>query len=389
MKQALPGPDTDPETATTPERAENQLQGHFLGAAPMMTSSAMRSILVIAASVALGACVMDAKPELSAVQPAPVPEAGTAAETAAVAPWQVAAATAVMSDGSIIPVPRARPDLAGLTLSRTTAADAAPAAPLGGPPSLVEKAAAYRAFDVAIDELAARSFKAPRDVRAALDALRPHEPEYLAEGWIANSAFLAASQPTFAAAIRGAVARDGKRSVLAALRSGSGVWMFDGAQEARALVVEDAAADYRKLTALGQRFLTTAMEFQRTRWGAHEPAAPFSIAPQFAAAEPAGRGFAGILAEIAGVTPAQAAVPVMQRILSLAGHIAVEAAATGEISELTENRDLARCARFARLNLNQCLAASRFPSEEAYCTGKHAMNEVASCWALYIPAAAQ
>lgn len=353
----------------------------------MKTSFAARSVLVAAASLALGACVLDGAPETRAVQPAPAP--APVETTASIAPYQVASAPAVLSDGTIVPVPRARPMLAEQSLGRAAAADAAPAAPLGGPASLVDKAAAYRAFDAAIDELAGRKFRAPRDVRAALDTLRPHDPEVLAEGWIANSAFLAASQPEFAAAVKQAVARDGKRNVLSQLRSGTGVWMFDGAQEARAAVVEDAAVHYRKLTVLGERFLTTAIEFQRTRWGAYEPAAPFTVAPQFAASEAAGTPLGGILAELAGVKPAHAAVPVMQRILSLAGHIAVEAAETGSVSEMTENRDLARCARFARLNLNQCLAAAHFPSEEAYCTGKHAVNEIASCWALYIPAAAK
>ncbi len=341
---------------------------------------------IVAAGLLVSACVMDdSKPKSAAVQP--VPEA----KPAQIEPYQVASAPAVLSDGSVVPVPRAKPHVAsaGTHLGTAVAADAAPSAPMAGPDALKQKAAAYRAFGAAIDDLAGRKFKAPRDVRAALDTLRPHDPELLAEGWIANSAFIAANEPSFAKAVKSAVDRDGKNAVMAQLRSGNGVWLFEGTQQARSEVVADAAATYDKLTGLGERFLATAIEFQRTRWGSYEPAAPFSVSPEFAASEVGGRDFASILGELAGVTEAKAAAgPVMQRILVLAGHLAIQDASAGESSDLMANPDLARCARFARLNLNQCLAAAHFPSEEAYCTGKHGVNEIAGCWAEFLPAAA-
>ena len=323
-------------------------------------------------------------PKVAAVQAQPA-----SAPVAASAPYQVASAPVVLTDGTIVPIPRAKPAIAGKPLDRATRADAAAATPLDGPRGLVEKAATYRAFEAAIDDLAQRKFKSPRDVRAALDSLRPHDPALLGEGWVANSAFLAAQQPEFVAALKAAVARNGKQAVLSQLKSGTGVWMFAGAQQARSAVVADASADYQKLTGLGQRFLTTAVEFQRTRWGSYEPATPFSVSPQFAAAEVGGSGLGGILAELAGVTEAHASAPVMQRILAIAGHIALEESDASAAVSLVQNRDLSRCTRFARLNLNQCLAAAHFPSEEAYCTGKHAVNEIAYCWATYLPAAAE
>jgi len=333
-------------------------------------------------SLLLGGCLGDSGPEVRAVQaqPAPAP---------VVEPYQIASAPVVMSDGTIVPIPRAKPARAGKPLDQVTRSDAKRAAPLDGPQGLVEKAAAYRAFEDAIDELGQRKFKSPRDVRAALDSLRPHEPKHLGEGWVANSAFLAAAQPEFVAALKSAVDRDGKAAVLGKLRSGTGVWMFAGSQQARSAVVADAAEDYKKLTNLGQRFLTTAVEFQRTRWGSYEQPAPFSTSPQFAAADVGGMDLGSILAEVAGIGEAQAAIPVMQRILAIAGHIALDESDGNAAVSLVQNRDLSRCTRFARLNLNQCLAAAHFPSEEAYCTGKHAVNEIAYCWATYLPAAAK
>jgi len=340
-------------------------------------------ILAVAGlSLVLAGCIGTEKPNVAAVQaqPAPAP---------VVEPYQIASAPVVLSDGTLVPIPRAKPAIAGKPLDRVTRSDAQSKAPLEGPQGLVEKAAAYRAFDAAIDELANRKFKSPRDVRAALDSLRPHDPAELGEGWVANSAFLAATQPDFVAALNAAVKRDGKQAVLAKLKSGTGVWMFAGSQKARSVVVADAAVAYQKLTGLGQRFLTTAVEFQRTRWGSYEPAMPFSVSPQFAAADVGGSDLGNILAELAGVTEAQAAAPVMQRILAIAGHIALEESDASATVSLVQNRDLSRCTRFARLNLNQCLAAAHFPSEEAYCTGKHAVNEIAYCWATYLPAAAK
>lgn len=341
-------------------------------------------LAVTGLGLALAGCLGNSGPNINAVQAQPA-----AAPAPVVEPYQIASAPVVLSDGTIVPIPRAKPAIAGKPLDTVTRSDARRAAPLEGPQGLVEKAAAYRAFDAAIDDLANRKFKAPRDVRAALDSLRPHDPAKLGEGWVANSAFLAAAQPEFVAALKAAVARDGKQAVLSRLKSGTGVWMFAGSQKARSAVVADASVAYQKLTGLGQRFLTTAVEFQRTRWGSYEPTVPFSVDPQFAAAEIEDMGFGGILAELAGVTEAQAAAPVMQRILAIAGHIALEESEASSTVSLVQNRDLSRCTRFARLNLNQCLAAAHFPSEEAYCTGKHAVNEIAYCWATYLPAAAK
>lgn len=340
---------------------------------------AAASGLVLAGLALAGCMTTGSTPTTTAsIQPqAPV------APAASIAPYQVANAPVVQSDGMIVPVPRAKPFIApqaGATAQpKITSANA----------DLAGKAAAYRAFDAAIDDLANRKFKSPRDVRAALDTLRPHNTEFLAEGWIANSAYLAAAQPEFAAAVKSAVEREGKDAVLSKLKSGSGVWMFSGSQKARSAVVAEASVTYKKLTNLGQRFLTTAVEFQRTRWGKYEAPAPFSVAPQYAANDVAGSGFGNVLAELAGVTEAHAAVPVMQRILSIAGHIAIEEDERTSAAKLTSNRDLTRCTRFSRLNLNQCLAAAHFPSEEAYCTGKHAVNEIAYCWAEYLPDAAR
>lgn len=349
----------------------------FSTRSPFASGKMAAAGLMIAGLALAGCMTTGGTPNMAAVTSQSAAQPG-----ATIAPYQVAAAPVVQSDGLVIPVPRAKPVRPG-TLARKTA-------PLtGSNANLADKAAAYLAFDAAIDDLGNRKFKSPRDVRSALDALRPHNPEFLAEGWIANSAFLAAAEPEFANAMKAAVSRDGKSAVLAKLKSGSGVWMFAGSQKARSAVVAEAAVSYQKLTNLGQRFLTTAVEFQRTRWGKYEAPAPFSVAPQFAANETAGSGLGTILAELAGVTEAQAAVPVMQRILALAGHIAIEEDELSSATKLTANRDLSRCARFSRLNLNQCLAAAHFPSEEAYCTGKHAVNEIAYCWAEYLPDAAR
>jgi len=332
--------------------------------------------------------------KVPAIQAVPAPQAQQAPQAAQTPQtpqtpqtnaYQLANARGTMANGLAAPIPRARPAYTGTALSASGQGGGA-AAPLTGPAALVNQAAAYRAFDLAIVDLANRKFQSPRDVRAALDTLRPYDPEELAKGWIANSAFLAAAQPEFEASLEKAAKREGKNAVIAQLNSGSGVWQFDGSQQARSVVVADASAAYERLTLLGDRFITTAYEFQRTRWGSYEPPSASAVHTQFAAAEDIGAtSLSGVLAELAGITPAQAAAPVMQRILVLAGHIVLDDAGTVSAASLTQNRELARCARFARLNLNQCLAASNFPSEEAYCTGKHAVNEIASCWATYLP----
>ena len=38
-----------------------------------------------------------------------------------------------------------------------------------------------------------------------------------------------------------------------------------------------------------------------------------------------------------------------------------------------------RCFVNAKLNLDQCIAATRTPYEEAFCLGEHALNDVSRC----------
>ena len=84
------------------------------------------------------------------------------------------------------------------------------------------------------------------------------------------------------------------------------------------------------------------------------------------------------------VGPAQAYTPgVMNRILTLGAYQVIEGSMTA--GDADHRNSTGRCLNWARLNLDQCIAASRFPSEEAYCTGKHAVEEVRSCWAEALP----
>ena len=46
---------------------------------------------------------------------------------------------------------------------------------------------------------------------------------------------------------------------------------------------------------------------------------------------------------------------------------------------LVKNSKGKRCINWAKLHLDQCLAATRAPYEEVYCFGRHGINDVAEC----------
>lgn len=241
------------------------------------------------------------------------------------------------------------------------------------------QARSYEAFARDIDKIAKMEFKTPKDVRAAFDQLLKHKPETLAEGWIAHSARVVAANETFSKAIGEEVERRGRDTVLARIaKDPRYVNKLPGAYEALDSLMKQLARDTNKLAKLGDRFIQTAYAFQKQKWGEadilrrprHADAGTVRVIP------------AGLFSR--DEEPA-APVGVTQRVLLLAASLDAGGPDASANKELLHDPGLAQCMRWARLNLNQCLAAAYFPSEQAYCTGKHGITEVNDCWAKLLP----
>ncbi|MDF1845691.1 MAG: hypothetical protein P1U69_00685 [Parvibaculaceae bacterium] len=252
----------------------------------------------------------------------------------------------------------------------------------------------YVVFDTAVDEAFKSQLATPREVRRLLDGLRFSEPQMVAQSWLAHRGLIAAENPEFQEGVRLALARDGAISVMQQL-SGRGSYArnLHGADAAVAAVLERVANDNYRMTVLKGRFLSTAQEFQTKRWGMIDR--PETGAPvDFAAAD---RGdnlttqITETLQNFSPVSPAHAyASPLMERVLAYGAlHVIATSLETDVSTEAMApaDRRTTSCLNWAKLNLNQCVAAAHFPSEEAWCTATHAIEDVRACWEKVLPAA--
>ncbi len=256
-------------------------------------------------------------------------------------------------------------------------------------PDLRALAGLYLDFGSTLASIEGSRLKTPADVRKAIAALRISEPDELAEGWYGSRAMIAAQDPVFAQGVRDDVRVHGKTAVLAALEADKDyILQISGVSSATAAVAVAIRNESEHLAALSARFIDTAYRFQKQKWGMTTPmtapGAPAGMKTAAAAQSVIGRA-RDVLAALSPIGTAQAYSPrVMNRILTLAAYQVVEGSMASAHDEDARTAT-GRCLNWARLNLDQCVAAAHFPSEEAWCTGKHALRDVGNCWAEALP----
>ncbi|MCF8470540.1 MAG: hypothetical protein K9G30_07130 [Parvibaculum sp.] len=257
-------------------------------------------------------------------------------------------------------------------------------------PDLRALAGVYLDFGSTLASIEGNRLKTPGDVRKAIAALRISEPDDLAEGWYGSRAMIAAQDPVFAQGVRDDVRVHGKAAVLAALEADEDyILQISGVSSATAAVAVAIRNESEHLAALSARFIDTAYRFQKQKWGMTTPmpapGAPAGVKTAAAATQSVIGRARDILASLSPIGTAQAYSPrVMNRILTLAAYQVVEGSMTSARDQDARTAT-GRCLNWARLNLDQCVAAAHFPSEEAWCTGKHALKDVGNCWAEALP----
>ncbi len=252
----------------------------------------------------------------------------------------------------------------------------------------------YIAFDSAVDDAFKSQLATPREVRRLLDGLRFNEPQMVAQSWLAHRGLIAAENPEFQEGVRLALARDGAVSVMQQLSGrGSFARNIHGADSAVSAVLERVANDNYRMTVLKGRFLETAQEFQTKRWGMidrEDRDASFDFANN-EHEDSLGDRVAQTLRNFSPISPAHAyASPLMERVLAYGALHVIATSLETEVSTAEmapADRRTTSCLNWAKLNLNQCVAAAHFPSEEAWCTATHAIDDVRACWAQVLPAA--
>lgn len=252
---------------------------------------------------------------------------------------------------------------------------------LGVPMS--QLAGVYIKFDKAMDVAEASKLNSPKEVRRVLKTLRIEQPETLADGWYAVRAMAAANTATFAEGVRNELRVHGESKMLALLEDSDYVMRLPGAGAAMGAVMASGKAEDERLAKLRKRFIDTAFKFQKQKWGMNTPLVS-EPATEVADADTPSSTFRQIFAALSPVSDAHAyTISVMTKILARGARESMSL----PIIPISGHKDeTTSCLNWARLNLDQCIAAAHFPSEEAWCTGTHAIEEVRTCWSAALPA---
>lgn len=248
-------------------------------------------------------------------------------------------------------------------------------------------APAFINYDIALTSAETSKLHTPKEVRKAIKALAIFAPEDLADGWFDAQARIAAKNEIFAQGVRSELRAKGKPNFLAALDNEQNyAFGLPGAGAATSDVIASVAQADQRMKNLSARFIAVAYKFQKQKWGM---STPMTDGNQFASATPAqspGQSRGLSWSDFSPIASAEAYSPnVMKRILVLGARRVIDASETTASDDATGT---ARCLNWAKLNLSQCLAAARFPSEEAWCAGTHAVGEVQACFASALPASA-
>jgi hypothetical protein len=284
--------------------------------------------------------------------------------------------------------------------------------------SLEEAAAAYIAYREDVAFLESEPFDSAETTREAHRRLSAHDGDALTTGWVAYAALVAADTPEFAAALQAEVEEKKKRSRKQELTGRDAFFAklasdpryprtLAGSNAAISKVMAMTIQDSLRFATLGEAYKTQAYAMQKTNWGKAKigsSSTRLSDAESYAAKRPAAAAPAFNSVENKGVvSPALASLDgawssswgkegavkasasepnadaVIDRVLNLAARYAVGATNPKIVEVYAQNTKSSQCLSMAKLTLDQCIAATRTPYEEAFCLGEHALIDTAQC----------
>lgn len=234
----------------------------------------------------------------------------------------------------------------------------------------------YETYRTNLKSLAENPIVTASDVKRAKQQLIFKDHEKMAQSFFAYTAALAAEDAGFAHDIGRGTSSKGKDSFLRSLDS-TKVWNVPGARTASSRVVAVVQDDASQMKAMAANFKQVSYDLQKSK-KAQPPANQVKF----------GTGVAFLNeGATASSYPKGATTNVNRKamgdMLTLGAHLSAKATKgrhQERASSLVRNKEGAQCLKWAKLNLAQCLAASRDASEEAYCLSRHGLDEVADCW---------
>lgn len=268
--------------------------------------------------------------------------------------------------------------------------------------SVAEAAAVYVAFtrDMAALE---GGFTDPAQIQAALRRGSAYDPDQISRGLVAYGSILALQSPEFVAGVRSMAGDRATRERLVAdiVADPGYASTLPGAEAAAGIVMATLAADINALGRAATSIENDAYAIQarydprrawatseiRDREGRLEAAKVSSARTMLPRAEDASRLFAaahsggGALA-VSGEPRRRPYPPAVENALALAALAALGYAgenARANTDALQFDRVSQGCLGMSKLNLFQCLAASRPNYEDMFCLGRHVVRDLATC----------
>jgi hypothetical protein len=272
---------------------------------------------------------------------------------------------------------------------------------------LEERASNYIEFRNDIQMLEVTPIDSNFVTRDAHNRLASHDPTLLSSGWVAYAALVAADNPEFVASIKARVANEKKRNAfLSELRTNPrSVRNLDGAQAAIDSVMMMTAKDAMKIKGVGDSYISNAYALQNKGWAKKKisdgtsrvyeaqdysnsrarmatPLLPASVtsgvrSPGLRATDQSWQE--GWSTTSAAPSASPRATPIMDRVLVLAARYAVGDLTGPIVNGYAKSDSTRRCLNTAKLNLDQCIAATRTSYEEAFCLGEHGLKDVSGC----------
>ena len=300
---------------------------------------------------------------------------------------------------------------AALVMASCATPEPEPAPPPPPPPppalSLNEGVAQAASIYVAFMREAAAieaGFTSAEAIQAAIRRGASYEPAQLSRGMIAYGSILALQSPEFVQGVRTFAVDPAIRQEMVARIVADPAYAatLPGADAAAGLIVEAIGRDSAAMLLIANAVEEDAYTIQgrndpRRRWASTpvadravrlENAKGLSAVHMLPSAEESARLFAAANnGEGLEVTPARSGppyTPAVVRSLALAALAALGAGgedARANTEALTVEQNSEFCLNMSKLNLFQCLAASRPSYEDMFCIGRHVARDLATCTA--------
>lgn len=281
-----------------------------------------------------------------------------------------------------------------------------PEPPLPPPPapeirlddSVAQAAAVYMVF-MREAETFDGGFADAAAIQAAIGRGAAYQPDQLARGLVAYGAVLAMQSPAFVAGVR-AYASDSmqRREILDRLRADPAyAATFPGAEAAAGLIAEVTEASAAAVEAAAERVEADAYAIQsagdpRRRWagqpapdkdGRLERAKTVSNqslpAPEVESVA-LSTAVHGVPGRVAAASLSAPYTPAITRSLAVAARALLgDSPNESEAETVLQDPSATFCLQMSKLNLFQCLAASKPNYEDMFCLGRHVVRDLADC----------